>query len=120
MIYYAHCICIYDTEQEKRDIAIIKRLFPNVEILNPNNPEVPEHYKRKGMEYFRELIQEKCSILIFRALPNGRIPAGVAKEIEYAKEYNIPVIELPCYTNFTNRVMSVEDTRLFLNEIGYR
>lgn len=116
VIYYAHCISLYNSQQEKRDLEMISLLFPNSVIDNPNNEEYSKKYKELGMDFFKQVVK-RSSIVVFRALPNGKIPAGVWKEIMWAREENIPVIELPC---FTCREMSVDDTRSFLKEIGYR
>ena len=116
-IYYAHCMSIYNTPQEKRDLETIKILYPNTQIYNPSEDKNGEKgYKDFGMKYFTDII-DTCSLLIFRSLPHGKIPAGVFKEINYAIKNNKPVIELPC---FTNREMSVDDTRFYLKECGFR
>lgn len=114
-IYYAHSIAIYGTKQEARDVEIIKRVFPDDSIINPNTPDVQSQY-HGDMDIFKSIVQ-KCGIFVFRALPNGKIPAGIAKEIECATDVNIPIIELPC---FTERTMTVDDTRQFLKETGVR
>ena len=115
-IYYAHFMGIYNTPQEVRDIETLKKLFPLAEIYNPNSQESEDGYKLKGMSYFEELVKG-CDILAFRGLPGGKIPAGVYKEIECGMVNEIPVIELPC---FTDRKMQIEDTRYYLKEIGFR
>lgn len=114
-LYYAHAICIYNTQQEVIDLEIISKIFNNYEIINPNSDYVKDNYKG-DMNFFKDIVQE-CDLLVFRALPNGKIPSGIAKEISYADEKEIISIELPCYTG---RIMSVEDTRQFLKEIGAR
>lgn len=114
-LYYAHAICIYDSKQESRDLDVLEEVFDEYLVVNPNSKYVKENYQG-DMDFFKNMVQE-CSLLVFRALPNGKIPAGIAKEIDFANEASIPVIELPCYTG---RVMTVDDTRLFLKEIGAR
>lgn len=115
-IYYAHFIGIYNTSQEKRDLSLIKETFPHAEIINPNSLENEVLYKEKGMDVFYEQIKE-CDLLIFRGLINGKISAGVLKEINFAKENRIGILELPSYIN---REMSVEDTRQSLIELGIK
>jgi hypothetical protein len=116
-IYYAHCINTYGTKQEQRDMDIIGELFPNCEIYNPSNDSLAEEgYKSSGMLYFLNIVKS-CNLLVFRGLPNKKIPSGVFKEIKTANESNIPVLEIPCYTE---REMSIEDTRNYLREVGYR
>jgi hypothetical protein len=121
-VYYAHCIALYGTPQEDRDVEHLETL--GFEVLNPNNPDVSRdvaELKAAGredyMDYFHDLIQS-CDAVAFRSLPDGRIPAGVAKEVQWADEVGIPVIELT--SNFRSRVMSVEATRDYLKEIGQR
>jgi hypothetical protein len=115
-IYYAHCMAIYDTPQEERDMTLLYELFPNAEITNPNNPMCDAGAKEFGMDYFKSLV-EAHDLIAFRALPNGKIPSGVWKELEWAGEFGKMIIELPC---FTGREMSLDDTRFFLKEIGQR
>lgn len=115
-IYYAHFIGIYNTKQEERDLQLLKTIFEDAQIVNPNNPENEQLYKEKGMDLFFKMIED-CSLLIFRGTISGKIPAGVLKEINYAKEKGIPVLEIP---SFINREMSVDETRLTLIELGIR
>jgi len=114
-IYYAHSLAIYNTQQETRDLDLITKLFIDYTIMNPNTIEVQKAYKGK-MDLFKIMIEE-CDLFIFRALPNGKIPAGIAKEIGYAQDIGMEILELPC---LTGRTMTVDDTRQFLKEIGAR
>ena len=111
-IYYAHPIWTYGTKQEQRDLDLLKNIFPNGEIINPNSKENEELYKLQGMELFTNLV-DSCDIVVFRACPGGKIPAGIWKEINRNKI----LIELP---SLLDREMSVENTRNFIKEIGYR
>ena len=60
----------------------------------------------------------KCDLLFFRALPDGRIPAGVAREIGFARELGLPVLELP--SGVISRTMNVAETKEYLRESGQR
>lgn len=120
--YYAHCMAIYGTIQEARDIELLERL--GFAVLNPNCLETQVEVQRRKaandpnyMDYFRTLV-EQCGALAFRALPDGSVPAGVAKEIVYAQAANIPVFELPSAVR--RRTLSVDETRDYLTEIGER
>lgn len=124
-IYYAHFMSIYDTKQEERDIKILKTLFPDADIINPNSTETQEECKRiqsetgsgeSVMDYFKSIV-DSCHILAFRGCVNGKIGAGVYKEIRQAQELGLPIIELP---SFIDREMSVESTRQMLKELGTR
>lgn len=114
-VYYARPINIYGTKEDERNLNLIKSL--GFEIHDPYKPELQQEYKTEGMSvFFKEI--KKCDILIFKSLYNGKITAGVYKEIKFALDNNIKVIEIPSINN--DRVLSVEDTRLFLKNIGYR
>ncbi len=115
-VYYAHFLGTYNTKQEQRDIETITKIFADAEIINPNNPVYSEAYKTQGMELFLGLV-DKCDVLVFRGCVNGKIPAGVYKEISRAKERQMPILELPSYIG---REMTIEDTRQMLLEIGTR
>ena len=109
--YYAHCMEIYGTPQEARDIEIIKSL--GFTVLNPNEPQHQAGCKGVGMEYFQKLVEES-DLLIFRALPDGSVPSGIAKEIEWATI----IIELPSCID--RRTLTLDQTRTWLKECGQR
>ena len=116
-IYYAHCKSIYGTKQEERDVYLLVEL--GYEVINPNE-EVHQNMCRactNPMDYFLNLVGT-CSVLAFRALPYGKIPAGVLKEIKHARELEILVIELPVHEDL--RSMTVDETRAYLTEVGER
>lgn len=121
-IYYAHCLAIYDTHQERRDLATLRAL--GFEILNPNQAHIARTVAElkvrndpNYMDYFKGLVST-CQAFAFRSLPDGRIPAGVYKELEWASEMGLPIIELP--SNVLEREMSVAATRRYLEEAGQR
>jgi len=109
-VYYAHCMSIDNTPQEKRDIVLLESL--GFEVVNPNDPKHQKGYHK--MDYFIKL-SSKCDILAFRGLPDGRIPAGVAAEIS---SFTGCIIELP--SSLHCRRMSVEEIREYLMEVGQR
>jgi hypothetical protein len=115
--YYAHCIGIYDTQQEERDIKTIEGL--GFRVYNPNCDACSRGYRNRGMDFFKDLIQaSRFSVFFFRALPDGSIPAGISAEIGFAQEVNIPVVELP--SCISRRTITVEQTREYLKESGAR
>lgn len=114
-VYYAHCMAIFNTPQEVRDILMLEAM--GFEVHNPNNPTDHAGYQRKGMEYFRKIIQE-CDIVAFRAYPDFKIPAGIFKEVQWAIDMGKPVIELPA--KFKERGLTVEATVHRLREAGQR
>lgn len=116
IIYYAHFRGLYYTHQEKRDLATIRKIFPEADIINPSEPQYQKGFITSGlkMEYFLGLVRE-ADLLIFRGLVNGKIGAGCWAEIQEAREKGIPVLELP---GFVGRETSVEDTEQMLKELG--
>lgn len=115
VVYYAHPLSLYNTPQEARDIAALENM--GFTVLNPNEAVHDAGYKVQGMDYFKDIVQ-RCQGLAFRAFADGSIPAGIVKEIGYAREVGLPVIELP--SAITRRALSVEATRETLSELGYR
>jgi hypothetical protein len=119
--YYAHSQAIYGTPQEERDHRTIRELGYEPMLFGPVTQRMADEAKAQGQNamdvVFRPMV-ENCDILFFRALPDGRIPAGVYKEIIYAREAGIPVLELP--SGIHSREMSVSDTREYLKEVGQR
>lgn len=115
IVYYAHCLAIYDTPQEQRDIELLKSL--GFEVYNPNCEEASAAYKQHGMNWFLDKVAS-CDAVAFRSLPSGKIPAGIYKEVNHAIERRIPVIELP--SRLSQRELTVEQTREYLQEIGLR
>jgi hypothetical protein len=139
-IYYAHCLALYDTPQEERDVetllqmgfsvinpnsketqAVCAAIRKNVEVWNEQNcvnqSLAPRDAGSEVMRYFRRFATE-CDAIAFRALPSGEIPAGVAKEIAMFANLDKPVIELP--SRVLARTMSVGETRQYLREAGQR
>jgi hypothetical protein len=114
-LYYAHCMSIYNTPQEKRDIDLLKSLGFVVD--NPNSPHHEPGWSAVGMRYAEIPISE-CDIVAFRALPDGSISSGVAKELEIAQRLNKPIFELP--SSIGRRAMTYEQTREYLREVGFR
>lgn len=114
-IYYARPINLYKTKQDVRDMELLTKLFGDV--VNPDKEELQRRYDIEGMDVFTAAVAD-CEALAFRSFPDGKISAGVKKEIDKAIELNKPVIELPTITE--TRVLSVEDTRSYLTYLGHR
>jgi len=121
-VLYAHCQAIYGTLQEQRDVKLLEAL--GFEVVNPSDSKHAEGYKHAGMDYSLTLIQE-VDVVAFRALPDGSIPAGIAKELAWARGEGLDraevklIIELPSLPPL-RKVLSVSATRQYLHEIGQR
>jgi hypothetical protein len=122
-VYYAHFMGIYNTPQEERDVKTLEAL--GLEVLNPNTPEVSAEfaaektgsYEAKFDKVFGTKVRE-CEVFAFKALPDGRIPGGIAMELKYATAAGKIIIELPSGTYA--RMMGRDDTREYLRDIGQR
>lgn len=109
--YYAHCILIYNTQEEVDDLFLLNEM--GFEIINPNNPEIEEGYKKDDnidrMAYFKQFI-DKCDIIIFKSF-NNQITSGVAYEIEYAAKIGKPILEISIFNNLKPRILDYVQTR---------
>lgn len=125
-VYYAHFMGIYNTKQEERDIEALKKM--GLKVFNPNvdfiQDEVQAWKAKEDFDYtemFEDIFIRRvkgADMFAFRALPDGRIPAGVAWELREAIKAEKSIIELPAC--ITARSMSVDETREYLMEIGER
>ena len=89
-IYYAHSMNIYGKRQEKRELKLIKKIFPEADIINPAK------YEKKWKDSSGKEIMKKCldllsksDIVIFSAieLDNGHfVGRGVYIEVKFAEE----------------------------------
>jgi len=129
-VYYAHSMHLYNTAQETRDVVLLQEL--GFEVINPNMEKyrrdvemIKDAHHRAGigdagaaiMNYFAGVVNN-CDALAFRGYTNGRIPAGVWKEVIAAREKGVPIIELPVI--LSSRELSVEETRAILAYEGQR
>lgn len=109
--YYARPINLYNTEYQYSDTDAINKL--GFKVIDITSPIMQDKYKLVGMDAFKEIIKD-CDALFFRAQFDGRIGAGVAKEIGCAREYGIPVFEIP--NSIRERTATVTETRNYLKE----
>jgi hypothetical protein len=121
-VYYAHSLHLYNTPQEKRDVELLEKL--GFQVFNPNSPEIQAEVQKriaegKGeyMNYFDDLIQS-CDAVAYRAHVDGKIPAGVGKELAFAAVGEKPVFELP--NLIKSRFLDVDETRQYLHLNGQR
>jgi hypothetical protein len=115
-IYYARPISLYNTKQDQRDLEMLDAISDWI-VVNPNKEELQDRYKKEGMDVFLQAMND-CDGLVFRSFQDGKISAGVKKEIDKAIELGMFVFELPTITS--TRVLSVDDTREYLKLLGNR
>lgn len=121
--YYAHCMALYNTPQERRDIVLLESLGfqvfnPNCSVVQNSYREFQAHTEVANHFQFWTGLARSCDLAAFRGLPDGRIPSGVWQEIAAVLESGKQVIELP--SGFWGRGISVVETRAYLKEVGYR
>lgn len=109
--YYARPITLYGTPQEERDETTIRALgFEPIQIKKAD-------YQGQGMAVFEPMVKD-AKALFFRSFPDMSIGAGVTKEIAWAVEAGLPVLELPHL--FERRILTVDETRRMLAYQGKR
>lgn len=89
-IYFAHSMLIYNSKQERRELKLLKRIFPKAEIVNPAK------YERKwknlsGKEVMAKCLDliSNCDIFIFSAIEQDNkdfVGRGVYVEVKFAEE----------------------------------
>lgn len=104
--YFARPITQFGTTKDESDMAEIDAA--GFTVLEITDDKTQRRYKLHGMKAFYSRI-EICDVLFFTAFPDGKIGAGVAKEIDHANTCGLPVFELP--TQLYERQLSVEETR---------
>ena len=120
--YYAHTKISYGSTQELHDIRLLEEL--GVEVINPNTLVIEENFKvfvtnnpeREPMEFFTDVVHS-CDIIAFRAMPDGKIPSGIAFEVKYAQSRYIPIIELP--NDLSDRFLTYPQTKKYFTNLGY-
>jgi DNA polymerase III epsilon subunit-like protein len=89
-IYYAHSMQIYKSKQERKEIKIIKKIFPKAEIVNPAK------YEKKWKNLSGKEVMTKClnlisnsDMVIFSAIKQDNrdfVGRGVYVEVKFAEE----------------------------------
>lgn len=89
-IYYAHSMQIYKSKQERKEIKIIKKIFPKAEIVNPAK------YEKKWKNLPGKEVMTKClnlisnsDMVIFSAIEQDNrdfVGRGVYVEVKFAEE----------------------------------
>lgn len=88
-IYYAHHLWKYNTKIEEYELEVVKRYFPNAEIINPNGYIKQDREESIIMKDCLEVI-ENCNILIFSSV-NGVVGRGVVDEFNKASKLGLPI-----------------------------
>ncbi|MHC1628138.1 MAG: hypothetical protein ACXQTI_04850 [Candidatus Nezhaarchaeales archaeon] len=122
-IYYAHPVEIYHTPREFKEIEIIKRHYPQAEIVNPAYFQDKPGALHSNIDFFYSLV-DSCDILIYSDL-GGFVTAGVALEVKRALEQGKPVYRLDWRTGELTQirelrnVLSLEETQSIIDAMIY-
>jgi hypothetical protein len=111
--YYAHPVILFGSKQQKMDIEVIEKA--GFEVINPDDKEKQEGYKREGMGYFERLVKG-ADVVFYRPFFDGSIGAGIATEVRWAMADGKPIFEMP--HRFNSRCLDVTETREILIESG--
>jgi hypothetical protein len=92
-IYYAHHLWKYDTEIERYELDLIKRTFPDAEIINPNGDISHDSENEESIMSDCLWAVGCCDCLVFSSM-NGVVGKGVHDEVSYAAEVSKPIYYL--------------------------
>ena len=91
-LYYAHHMCKYNTKEEKQEIELIEKKFPNFLIINPNGWICQDNSEQAIMNQCYHFVK-MSDVLVFSSL-NTIIGRGVYEEVQLAVEKNKDVYYL--------------------------
>jgi len=103
-IYYAHHLWKHNTPIETYEIELIRKVFPDCKIINPNGDitQPGEYYGDNGsmdiavvteantMDFCFDAISENADVLVFSGI-SGVVGKGVYYEVMHAESQDIPV-----------------------------
>lgn len=129
-VYYAHPMSWYDTFAETEDVVALEEA--GHEVLNPNDQFYSDQVTKlrkqgKGhmvMEPFM-LAVKSCDAVAYRPFKDGRVGAGVAKEVLEGLALGLPIICLPftqpdeggiSHLFELEDVLTIEETRARIRE----
>ena len=120
LIYYAHCMADYHTPREKKDLKLIREIFPDAEIINPAVDTKASDWIEKGMSHFDDLLEELgIDLVVFRGVITSEciyrkrdlaVTAGTFYEAKAAHKAGIPVLELPYLYSTCRLILDRIDT----------
>ena len=121
-IYFAHPISIYNTIKEFALLGVIKLLFKDCVITNPNSVYNESKYIIHGMDFYFSLIDD-CDTVVFIPFDDGYVSAGVTKEVLYGKRKGKIIYRVNPYDFSIQKIanisktLTVEETRERLKAI---
>jgi hypothetical protein len=110
----------YHTKTEALHIKLLENM--GFTVINPSGPRYEKkvkNLKAEGktsseiMDYFVEVVKN-CDHLAFSTTKDGKVSAGVMKEIETMKEEGGSIVQLPDLNSLES--MNISDTRKHIRE----
>lgn len=95
IIYYAHHMNKYNTQEELKEIKMINSLFKDSALINPNGWIYDCGNEEIIMNQCLKLV-ENSDVIVFSTIENGIIGKGVYSEIKHALRCNKCVYLLQC------------------------
>jgi hypothetical protein len=110
IVYYAHDLSLYNTDQEQMELALLDWWFSKALIFNPNRPDV--QLAENPMEVCLDIVKdESITKLVFSSilpnpyLTNDYVHSGVRSEVITAQKRKIPVFFLRRETIMAKRII---------------
>ena len=91
-LYYAHHMFKYNTKEEKQEIELIEKKFPNFLIINPNG-WISQHNSEQAVMNQCYHFVKMSDVVVFSSL-DAIIGRGVYEEVQLALEDNKDVYYL--------------------------
>ena len=120
IVYYSHPKTYKNSAESEQDIGLLEALGYGV--ISPYDPKFSDLWQEEGIKFGKVLV-DMCDYVAFRPLSNGKIGAGVGKELGWAIELQKPILEMPSAFPFDEntlkeRLLSIDETVEFFNTIG--
>jgi hypothetical protein len=117
-IYYAHCIKDYDTDKANQNKESLRNMGfqvidPSIKLYDSKVNKMRKEGKTSAeiMDFFLGVVGN-CNHLAFALTDEGKVSAGVGKEIEIMKQKGGTIIQMPNLNSL--EVMSIEETRNYI------
>lgn len=97
-IYFAHATTDYKSDYAKKYMLEVKKLYPGYKIVDPSTIKTPEDFEKKPLNeqmqiYYNVICQCEIVVTLKQQITKKYTP-GVLREMEYAKNNGIPIIQL--------------------------
>ena len=109
-LYFAHPRATYNTPIEKTAQAILRKEFPELMVITPNQDAIQGQVEKIGFDIFFQII-DTCDVLVGMTFKDGKWGGGMHREGVYAEKKGKKVYELNPYTGEFKEVKSMKAIR---------